>query len=323
MTDKTFDEQRRDIQDGMQELREDISRLGDRAQVLTDRFASLGQPDQIPPAQRLNPTPPDRPGHGILNTRGMNLIAMPDQDVRESDFGLDDWERMVGPDRIFWESGKANGATSITTHEGHRAMRFRLSPIWSRAKKPSTRSLGGIRVKGRPRTYRVCFLAFIDPGISWGGRKKTGKLGLGIAGKNPSAKKQTPPSGGKPVKDGFSQRFIWDNNGDASLYRYAADTKGYGDRVKLGFRYPLGRWFSLGMELTINSNPRKADGSTRAFLDGEQVHSESGVHFMSEGVPTISRVSHSNFAGGNKEHYQPKGDSLIYLTDMHHGIGTF
>lgn len=257
--------------------------------------------------------------NGYVDKTGMTPLTMSDTDV--SNFLLADWEALVGPNREFWEEFAFNGVTSLVTKYGKRCLCVQMKPFPSDSLRPSTRSGGGIKIYGDPDSYRVSQMIYIEAPFEWGGTSKTGKIGLGIAGK---VNDGTPPSGGLPVQDGFSERLIWDNDGEAVSYRYDANTANYGTRNPLGRNLPVGQWFEHAIEVTKNSAGGVADGSVKQFINGVKFLDQENIEWFGTGNPVISRVWFFTLMGGSTDAYAPSGsENRMYFADFHHGPGKF
>lgn len=167
-------------------------------------------------------------------------------------------------------------------------------------------------------TYRISQQVFLEPGFDWGRKFQGGKIGFGLGG-------GSSPSGGQLKKDGFTARFIWRGNGDGTarmaVYSYAADRSQklpYGDDHPLdGFDVPVGEWFNLMMEVTVNSDLETADGELKAWANGEKLLDLKNIHWQSEGEePGIQKLIYSTFYGGGTIDWAPLQTTYIRFSDV-------
>ena len=175
----------------------------------------------------------------------------------------------------------------------------------------------------RATTYRLAQSIFLEPGFDWGGSHEGGKLGFGLAG-------GSAPSGGSYREDGFTARFMWRGNGDGTarvaVYSYAADRTmnlPYGDDYPVeGFDVPVGRWFTLDMELTTNSSWGADDGEVRVRVDGEERLVRPGIawqsrpHGTSSGSPAVDALTYATFYGGNSWAWAPASTTRLRVRDV-------
>lgn len=179
---------------------------------------------------------------------------------------------------------------------------------------PSSEGSDRVVVRGdlRPaRTYTMSQEVFLEPDFDWGRERQTGKLGFGLGG-------GTAPSGGDLDPAGYTARFVWRGNGDgtarAAVYSYAADRTQnlpFGDDYTLAdFSIPIGRWFTLEMEVTANTEVGLADGRIRAWADGQLALERDGILWQDAGgQPIVDHFIYSTFHGGNGWEYAPEATS--------------
>ena len=186
---------------------------------------------------------------------------------------------------------------------------------------PSSR--GSARVSARAdlapaRTYRLAQSYYFEPGFDWGGRNEGGKMGFGFGG-------GSAPSGGQLQPDGFTSRFMWRGNKDgtahAAVYAYSADRSQnlpYGDDHRLeDFQIPVGRWFTLVMEVELNSSTGSSDGSLRAWADGRLALERRNMAWQTRGsTPRVEDLFFSTFYGGADPSWSPDGTTHIRFADV-------
>ncbi len=246
-----------------------------------------------------------------LSTAGLSSFLIPSTDIAEGSYGSTQWAAAVSPlSSQFWEGGGDN-ITTISEVNGERALGVRLDDTSS----PSTRVGAGANVPST-QTYRFKQRVMFDSGFDWGGTNEGGKLGFGIAG-------GSAPSGGATAQNGFSSRFMWRANGELEAYVYDANTTGSGTQLSLGVFAPRGQYFNLAMEVTMNSAGGVADGVLRCWYNDDLVLTSSSREWFGTGTPEIDRFWHFTFHGGNDSTWTPSRVNHVYLTDIHHGTGTW
>lgn len=160
--------------------------------------------------------------------------------------------------------------------------------------------------------YRIKQSIFFEPGWSWGGtRTRTGgKIGFGLFGGK-------APSGGRYAKDGFSARFVWREN-FLTTYTYFADMPDkYGHPHRLeGFVPPIGEWFTLELEVGMNSKAGRNDGSLRVWANGEMLVEDTTMQWFGAGTPQIDTIGPCTFYGGNSSDYSPPHDTYAVVADV-------
>jgi len=199
-----------------------------------------------------------------------------------------------------------------TTPSGRTTLRQQLVP----SSRGSDRVIIAANVD-EARTYRFMQSVYLEPGWDWGGEvSQGGKMGFGLGG-------GTAASGGKNDPSGFTSRYIWRGNRDGTariaIYSYAADRPGkYGEDIYLeGFPAPIGEWFDLIMEVKLNSSTGKADGSLRAWANGElRVHRTDMAWQTAGDTPTIDSFLYSTFYGGSGPEWSPDKTTHLRLADV-------
>ena len=228
-------------------------------------------------------------------------------DITKPDFarwmGIDDWQYLTNA-RYLATGSTANGRQFLE-------QQF----------KPSAK--GSVRVVGLghipPQAgYTLSQAIYLARGFDWGGEDEGGKLGFGLGG-------NSVPSGGQTRTDGFSARFMWRGNGDGTanlvVYAYTADRQQnlpYGDDYPVGqFQVPIGEWFNVTMEVTINSDNNLADGGLRVWIDDELKLQKNAIQWQSDGpAPVVDRLIYSTFHGGNSETWAPDGTVYARFSDV-------
>jgi len=168
------------------------------------------------------------------------------------------------------------------------------------------------------RTYTLTQEVLLEPGWQWGPSDQTnnqlGKIGGGFLG-------GSYPSGGIVDPAGFSARPMWLYGSELSAYTYEATrSERYGHQNPSGASLPVGRWFTIRMTVTANSDIAKSDGSIQLWLDGDLVLDRQDVQWQTEGdIPMITRYTHVSFHGGSGQQYAP--DTTVYARYRNISIG--
>ncbi len=246
----------------------------------------------------VGPASARQPGSGTT-LQCMTLPAS-DRDVTEADWAT--WTGLAEAPSI----SKSHHLSVDSSIAGQPSLRQQMVPSRQGTQRVVTRNS-----IAPARTYFLTQSVFLEPGFDWGRDKQGGKLGFGLAG-------GTHPSGGDS-KDtaGFSSRFMWRGNGDGTahlaVYAYTADRSGkYGDDYPLeGFNIPVGQWFDVAMEVTLNSSADVADGSVRAWANGELLLERHGIWWQSAGTPVIDYLNYATFYGGNGWEWAPNDTTYI------------
>jgi len=169
---------------------------------------------------------------------------------------------------------------------------------------------GQFRERLAPRdAYRLSYRLLFEKGFDF---RKGGKLpGLGGGKAN--------TGGDKPVGDGWSARYMWDNKGSLSLYLYHLDQKtDYGDRIELKAKAISGHWLQLEQEVTVN-DPGKENGSIRVRIDSKLALDKQGLSLRGEVKPEVALVDQflfSTFHGGGTKDWAPRRDSHARFDDF-------
>jgi len=238
-------------------------------------------------------------------------LQIPNNTIEFGAISTSDWQKWLG-------SHKINSIGGIEFLElGQDQNDYFLRQMLIPSDKGSPRVNFRARVKAK-RTYRLSQRIFLEPEFDWGRKNQGGKLGFGFGG-------GTAPTGGQVKPDGFTARFMWRGNGDDSahiaVYSYAADRSQnipYGDDHPLrGFDVPVGEWFTLVMEVESNSHVDSADGSLKAWANGQKLVELEDIHWQSEGdQPAIHQLMFSTFYGGASIDWAPNRPTHIRFTDV-------
>ena len=240
----------------------------------------------------------------------VQCLVLPDSD---SDFGTitkADWESWIGNVRF------AIGSEFLAVEESQdkkRTLRQKFVPH----ARGTNRVLAGANLPSA-RGYRLTQSVYLEPGFEYGGRNEGGKLGFGFGG-------GSAPSGGEVAPDGFTARFMWRGNKDGSayitMYSYASDRHTnlpWGDNYPLEhFSVPIGEWFELSMEVTANSSISRADGSARAWVNGELSMERNNIFWQSDGdMPVVEHLFYAAFYGGNDSSWSPGKTTYVRFADI-------
>ena len=170
---------------------------------------------------------------------------------------------------------------------------------------------GQFRERLAPRdAYRLSYRLLFEKGFDF---RKGGKLpGLG-GGKGNTG-------GDKPVGDGWSVRYMWDNKGSLSLYLYHLDQKtDYGDRFQLKAKAIPGQWLTLSQVVQVNT-PGQADGRIRVWVNEKLSLDRKGLRLRGRVKPEVALVDQflfSTFHGGSTKDWAPRRDSHARFDDFH------
>ena len=254
------------------------------------------------------------PGEIIVgsNPGDAQCLNLPNNDLPFGGVDTSDWRNWVGSNTLAYAADSENLAVDSTS-ETRKALRQKLAP----ASKGSTRSVARAGL-APSKTYRLTQSVYFEPEFDWGGEHEGGKLGFGLGG-------GSAPTGGLVRTDGFTLRFMWRGNQDGTahiaLYSYAADRSQslpYGDDYPLvGFDAPVGRWFELAMEVTVNSSTGEADGSVRAWADGQLRVERNNIAWQTSGSqPMVQDLFYTTFYGGNDSSWSPDSTTHVRFSDV-------
>lgn len=242
----------------------------------------------------------------------IQCMEFPETNIGFGSVDNDDWRAWVAPTKHRY-SGSNQHLSISQSDDGVPTLRQQLVPS---SKGSQTVAAGAYLTSAN--TYRLTQSIFLEPGFDWGGKNEGGKLGFGFGG-------GSAPSGGLLQTDGFTVRFMWRGNKDGTahmvIYSYAADRNQslpYGDDHPLeSFVVPVGEWFDLGMEITVNSAIEKSDGSLRAWANGELALQLDNIQWQSSGdKPAVQGLTYSTFYGGADSSWSPDHTTHIRFANV-------
>lgn len=170
-------------------------------------------------------------------------------------------------------------------------------------------------------TYTLTQSIMFDPNFDWGGKDEGGKFGFGLGG-------GSTPTGSEVSESGFTLRPMWRGNrhndgAHVALYSYAFNraTKWGDDYPLAGFEIERGQWFEFVTQATMNTQAGRADGSARAWIDGELMVEEEGIEWFHRGNPYIDRLMYVAFHGGSGRSWMPSRTNEIRHKNVALAIG--
>ena len=274
--------------------------------IATSSFAASCQGDRLAVAS----SPERIHSLHVASDNEIKCLALPEED---SDFGSitkEDWESWIGD--VWFVVGTEFLAVE-GARDNKRTLRQKLVPH----PRGTDRVLAGINIPSA-RSYRLTQSVYLEPGFEYGGKNEGGKLGFGFGG-------GSAPSGGVVEPDGFTARFMWRGNKDGTahivMYSYASDRHmnlPWGDSYPLEhFLVPIGEWFELSLEITANSSTDRADGSARAWVNGELSMQRNDIVWQSDGsTPMVEYLFYAAFYGGNDASWSPDKTTFIRFADV-------
>jgi len=169
---------------------------------------------------------------------------------------------------------------------------------------------GHFRERLAPReAYRLTYRVLFEKGFDF---RRGGKL-PGLAG----GKGNT--GGDKPTGDGWSARYMWDEDGKLGLYLYHLDQKTkYGERFPLKATAAPGKWIKLSQAVQVNA-PGKSDGRIQVWIDGQLALDRKGLRLRGKVKPEVALVDQfmfSTFHGGSTRKWAPTRDSHARFDDF-------
>ena len=267
--------------------------------------------DPEPEAAAAQPEPTDDRTEIIVgsNPGDAQCLRLPAASAGFGQVDDGDWSDWI--DGVRWAIGSEHLALT-GDNSGERSLRQQYVP----SSNGSTRVVVATTLPEH-RTYRLVQSLLFEENFDWGGVSEGGKVGFGLSG-------GTSPTGGKVDPAGFSARLMWrgnNNNGTARvvLYSYAADRPGtYGQSINIGeFQIPVGEWFDIAMEVTVNSSTGASDGSARAWINGELSLERTGIAWQTAGgAPSIDNMYFSSFYGGNNSAWSPDYTTHAQFRDV-------
>ena len=245
------------------------------------------------------------------NLPPVQCLQFPSQPLGINEVSSNNWRNWVSPLRLRYS--QLNEFVEVNEAFGKNSMRITMEPASN-----GTARVGAAADLPSRTAYRLSQSIFLEPGYEWGRRFEGGKLGFGLGG-------GSAPTGGQIQTDGFTARFIWRGNKDGTahmaVYSYASDrtqNPPYGDDHPLaGFNVPVGEWFDLVLEVTANSEIDKADGTLKAWANGQQLVNLDNVHWQSSGnKPAIQQLSFASFYGGGTIEWAPLKTTYLRIADV-------
>ena len=218
----------------------------------------------------------------------------------------EDWE-------VEWSTqlDKFGSISDRVVHTGTKSLRL-LYP----SKEQS--NVGASWVLPDQKEYYLSYWVFFAPDFDF-----NGKNDWSSGGKLPGLGSQGLCNGGDTCNgdNGFSSRYMWRENGKATLYLYHMDKAGkYGDDIEFkgidgkNRYFQRGKWHHLVQRVRIN-DVDQSNGAVDVWMDGEQVLSKSNLRFVTNGVG-VNRVFFSTFHGGFGEEWWPSKDVYAYFDDF-------
>ncbi len=201
-----------------------------------------------------------------------------------------------------WSDGIDEGLAEIVDSSCGKAMQVRYL---------SGKVGGGVKIPvhlpRRDELY-LSYHVYFSPGFTF---VKEGKLS-GLCG-------GACNSGGHQSNgyDGWSSRIIWQANGQAAQYVYAADQQSkYGDTSlwNPGALTP-GVWHFVETYVHINT-PGQADGVILSWLDGQHAYENRRVRFRDTDAFAIDSFVFETFFGGGTPDYAPPSDQYALFDDI-------
>lgn len=179
---------------------------------------------------------------------------------------------------------------------------------------------GQAKIKLVPRNeYYASYWLRFSENFSWGGKIHGGKL-PGLSGGRMC-------SGGMNCDgtNGFSARYMWNQNGNAILYLYHMDKEHkFGNALQLryqnGFKvmFPKGKWIKLTERIklnTVTNGIANNDGEVQVWYNDQEVLLEKGLRFVSN-EDNIDSFYFSTFHGGNTAEWTPQDTCWIWFDKL-------
>ena len=164
--------------------------------------------------------------------------------------------------------------------------------------------------------YYLSYWVKFDGDFDFDGPKLSG-------GKLPGLGSGDLASGGqKPTgTNGFTSRYMWREDGKATLYLYHMDQPGtYGEDVLLKGSdgqdkyFERGKWHNLIQRVKVNDGSQ-SNGEIDVWMDGEQVLDMDNLKFMTNGQG-IDTTYFSTFHGGYGSDWWPEKNDNAYFDDF-------
>ncbi len=276
---------------------------------------------------------------GGLSKQGLTFTTIP-SGVAYGAWSTQRWTTMFG--NVAPNYGGGMGQVKTQVLDGTLAIIHRVTPTAPPGTSPALPKNGSDRVDGAwnlpaqpQKRFALMQSVRLPNDFAAGWKEQSGKLGWGLGG-------GSVPSGGKPLKDGFSARLSFRGNKaqpDTSsvvypiLYVYSADWPGqYGEDVHFvdpattkDFELKRGTWVEFAWEVVMNSAPGKSDGSLRGWVNGVLMIERKNKQWFSQlasgdAAPHVDRIILSTFHGGATSDWAPSHANEIAFSGLHFGV---
>lgn len=102
-------------------------------------------------------------------------------------------------------------------------------------------------------------------------------------------------------RDGFSTRYMWREELQATVYAYLPTSVEYGTSLRQSrISFTRGKWIELIQEIELNT-PGNSNGRLRAWVDGQLLVNLDNVNFRSSAALLIDGIYFDVFFGGNDD----------------------
>ena len=165
------------------------------------------------------------------------------------------------------------------------------------------------------KEYYLSYWVKFDRNFDFDGDNLSGGKLPGL-GEGQLASGGTKPDG----NNGFTSRYMWRENGKATLYLYHMDMEDtYGDDILLKGEdgqdkyFERGQWHNMIQRVRVNDGGQ-ANGEIDVWMDNEQVLDMDGLRLTNgQGVDTMF---FSSFHGGNGSDWWPEQEVNAYFDDF-------
>ncbi len=166
------------------------------------------------------------------------------------------------------------------------------------------------------KEYYLSYWVKFDQNFDFDGPKLSG-------GKLPGMGTGDLCSGGSTCTgtNGFSSRYMWRENGKATLYLYHMDKPGkYGEDITLQGSdgkdkyFEPGKWHHLVQRVKINDG-NQSNGEIDVWMDEQKVLSVDNLKFVTDNQG-IDTLYFSSFHGGNGSDWWPENEVYAYFDDF-------
>lgn len=181
---------------------------------------------------------------------------------------------------------------------------------------------GGSAVWNLPsqQEYYLSYWVKFDDNFDFDGSSKSGGKLPGLGARDEA---QDLCGGGQTCTgdNGFSARYMWQDNAKGTLYLYHMNKPGkWGETFYFESQngsepdFERGEWHNLIQRVKINDGKR-ANGEIDVWLDKEQVVSIDGLQFVNN-YQEIDSLYFSTFHGGNNDNWLPDEEVYSYWDDF-------